>query len=181
MGTTTRKEIKTDRFSDPIQISARMTKEATGTDRIISIGGFKNSFTRGKAQPRLPRRIPRQKALKNPRQMRREEWNRLSQKSPSFNSPASVSAMSKGPAKIILLWMKRSASCQIPIQISQQTQFFPYFFIRFFIEAIRKGSCKWFMEDSRSHQPVTVRLQILHQQLPVQINSLKEQTSSHPQ
>ena len=66
MGNTTRNAIKTDRFLEPIQISARMTKEATGTDLTRTMTGSSKSFKNGKRQAALPVRMPARNAPKNP-------------------------------------------------------------------------------------------------------------------
>jgi len=57
MGNTTRKAIKTDKFSEPTQIRASMTKEATGTDFIRDISGSSKSLKRGKRHAAPPARM----------------------------------------------------------------------------------------------------------------------------
>jgi hypothetical protein len=67
MGNTTIKETNKDRFSDPIQISAKIIKEATGTDFKNEIGGCKKSSSKGKRQAAPPVMMPAAKARKKPR------------------------------------------------------------------------------------------------------------------
>ena len=43
------KEINTERLSEPIQMRARITKEATGTERASTMGGSSISLIRGQA------------------------------------------------------------------------------------------------------------------------------------
>ncbi|GLB27430.1 hypothetical protein LXJ15735_36710 [Lacrimispora xylanolytica] len=67
MGNTTKKAINRDRFSDPIQISASIIKDATGTDFKNNMGGSKKSSRRGKRKAAPPVTMPAAKERKKPR------------------------------------------------------------------------------------------------------------------
>ena len=66
MGKTTRKLIKTERFFEPAQISARITKDATGTDLTKAMAGARNSLRTGRENASLPIRSPAKNAARNP-------------------------------------------------------------------------------------------------------------------
>ena len=84
MGNTTRNPIITERFSDPAQINASITKEATGTDFISAIRGDRKSPMRGYWQAAVPAKIPTAKAERNPRLIFPKEKPMVIQKSASW-------------------------------------------------------------------------------------------------
>ncbi len=81
MGSTTVKEMITERFFEPIQMRARITKEATGTDFVREITGDRKSLIREKRQAAVPSIIPDKKARRNPRLILAKEQMTVFQKS----------------------------------------------------------------------------------------------------
>ena len=100
------------RFSDPIQMRARMTNEATGMDFIRAITGESSSFKKGRRKAAVPRRRPAAKARRNPRMIFPEEQAMVFQKSAVTARETRVFSTSTGPVSSMELPTSMLAACQ---------------------------------------------------------------------
>ncbi len=82
MGSTIRKEMKTDSLAEDNQIKARTMKEATGTDLMVNIKGHKKISTFRNFPATIPSRSPAASARKNPATIR-QKLNQTEAKNPS--------------------------------------------------------------------------------------------------
>lgn len=101
-----------DRFLEPAQINASITKDATGMDFNKVITGSSNSLKTGKQYPALPSARPAAKAIRNPALIfPKDEMMDCQNSSEGIRLPRAFTA-SHGPTMIIGLSTAADASCQ---------------------------------------------------------------------
>ena len=108
--------MKTARFPDPIQIRARMTKEATGMDFISRITGSASSRNKKKRYAMAPAAMPQKKAARNPRLILPKDRPMEIQKPGEGMRDKKDFPTSRGLTKRMGLSIARAATCHIAAQ-----------------------------------------------------------------
>ena len=124
-----RKEIKTDRFLEGIQIRQRIIKEATGVDFTAVSTGFTRISTVRDKNASTARRIPSIKAMENPSTILPKLNPAECQKSPVKISSKNLRITETGDASKISCPSHILAICQTAIQKSTASMRIPVYFL----------------------------------------------------